>query len=450
MTRRASILVVDDEPGIRELLAQILADEGHNAHAVATGEAALAALAEELYDLVLLDLWLPGIGGLEVLRRLRRDGPPVPVVVISGHASASQAVEALHEGAVDFLEKPLAYDRVMVSIANALHREQLERRIAAAVVDAGEPRLTGQSAAIRELRRQILTAAPSEGRVLLTGANGTGKEVAARLLHERSPRRDGPFVAVNCAAIPSELIESELFGHLKGAFTGAVEAKRGRFELADGGTLLLDEIGDMSQLTQSKVLRVLQEQRFTRLGGSREVTVDVRVVAATNKDLEEAIAGGSFRSDLYYRLAVVPIRLPTLAERREDIPALVDEFVAAAVARRGVPPRRFSAAALERLMAHHWPGNVRELKNVVERLMIMVDEPEIRLEHLAFLTSSVPVKPDLGSLGPLREARAEFERRYIVAALDRCGGNVSRTARVLGLERSHLHRKLRQLKVTTR
>ncbi len=450
MTRRARILVVDDEAGIRELLVQILTDEGYAAHAVPTGEAGLAALAEELYDLVLLDLWLPGISGDEVLRRLRRDGPSVPVVVISGHASASQAVDALHEGAVDFLEKPLGYDRVIVSVGNALHRARLEQRIAVAAAATGRPQLTGESAAVRELRRQILTAARSDGRVLLSGANGTGKEVAARLLHEASPRREGPFVALNCAAIPSELIESELFGHLKGAFTGAVEAKRGRFELADGGTLLLDEIGDMSPLTQAKVLRVLQEQRFTRLGGGREVTVDVRVVAATNKNLEEEIAAGRFRRDLYYRLAVVPIRLPSLTERREDIPALLEEFVAAAVARQGVPPRRFSPAAIERLMAHDWPGNVRELRNVVERLLIMVSGSEIRPEHLAFLAAPGVPEPAGFPLGPLREARAEFERRYIASVLEHCDGNVSRAARVLGLERSHLHRKLRQLKVPAR
>lgn len=452
--RHDSILIVDDEPGIRELLGQILGDEGYVIETVASGEEALEIAERELFDLMLLDIWLPGIDGVEVLKRFRRSGHSLPVIVISGHASAEQAVAAIRAGAHDFLEKPLSYDRVVVSVRNALQRYRLEQRMQEVLGGEEEPHLTGSSAAVRELRRQIQTAAPTDGRVLITGANGTGKEVVARLLHRFSKRSTGPFVALNCAAIPSELIESELFGHLKGAFTGAVEAKRGKFELADGGTLFLDEVGDMSLLTQAKVLRVLQEQRFTLLGGSREISVDVRVIAATNKNLEAEIEAERFRRDLYYRLQVVPIAVPTLAERREDIPALVEEFMSFAVRSTGTAPKRFSERAMERLTAYPWPGNIRELKNVVERLLIMVPDEEIREEHLRFLAGEPVSSPSLGfgegGVLPLREARMRFEREYIRSVLASCGGNVTRAAGKLGLERSHLHRKLRQLQIETR
>ncbi len=450
---RPVVLIVDDEPGIRDLLGQVLGDEGYETPAVATGEEALTVLERELVDLVLLDIWLPGIDGFEVLRRLRAGGSRVPVIVISGHASGEKAVAAIREGAQDFLEKPLSYDRVVVTVANTLRRTLLERRIHEAAVDGGGPGLTGSSRAVHELRRQITTAAPSDGRVLITGANGTGKEVVARLLHQGSNRASGPFVALNCAAIPAELIESELFGHLKGAFTGAVEAKRGKFELADGGTLFLDEIGDMSLLTQAKVLRVLQEQRFTRLGGSREIAVDVRVIAATNKNLEQEIEAGRFRRDLYYRLNVIPISVPLLTDRKDDIPELVEDLMAEALRSSGLRPKHFTEKAMARLREYSWPGNVRELKNVVERLMVMVPGGEIREEDLEFLRvsasqSATPDNPDTELT--LREARSRFERRYIAAVLERYGGNVTRAARHLGLERSHLHRKMRQLGVHSR
>jgi two-component system, NtrC family, nitrogen regulation response regulator NtrX len=445
---RSVVLIIDDEPGIRELLGQILGDEGYDTTAVASGEEGLEVLDRELVDLVLLDIWLPGIDGIEVLRRLHEQGPPVPVIVISGHASGEQAVAAIREGAQDFLEKPLSYDRVVVSVGNALRRSQLERRVRETLTDDLAPNLTGTSPAVRELRRQVMTAAPTDGRLLITGPNGTGKEVVARLVHRHSRRAAGPFIALNCAAIPAELIESELFGHLKGAFTGAVEAKRGKFEIADGGTLFLDEIGDMSLLTQAKVLRVLQEQRFTRLGGSREVAVDVRVIAATNKDLEEEIETGRFRRDLYYRLNVIPIRVPTLAERSEDIPRLVDEFMSAVVRSTAARPKSFTEEAMSRLSRYPWPGNVRELKNVVERLMIMVPGDEIRAQHLGFLADHSSEGRSLLVGGPalsLRAARQRFEREYISRVLEECDGNVTAAARVLEVERSHLHRKMRQL-----
>ncbi len=450
---QGSILIVDDEPGIRQLVSQILGDEGYETLAVASGEEALERLREELFDLMLLDLWLPGMDGLEVLRRLRQEGHTTPVIVISGHASGEQAVAAARAGARDFLEKPLSYDRVVLSVRNALHQARLEARVA----ESSGPSitLTGSSQVIRELRRQVVTAGASEGRVLITGPNGSGKEVVARMLHHHSRRAAGPFVAVNCAAIPSELIESELFGHLRGAFTGAVESKRGKFELADGGTLFLDEIGDMSLLTQAKVLRVLQEQRFTRLGGSKEIEVDVRVIAATNKNLEEEILEGRFRQDLFFRLNVIPIRVPPLAERLEDIPELVEEFVAEVSRSTGLKPKRFTADALRRLGEYPWPGNVRELRNVVERVMIMVPSQEIHAEDLAFLHGPTAAAPPVpggpgGAVLPLREAREIFEREYIRRALESCGGNVTRAAALLGLERSHLHRKLRQLGIGSR
>ena len=439
----AHILLVDDERGILEQLGGILRDEGFAVTTVASGEEALEAVARELYDLVLLDVALPGIDGIEALRRMRAAGHMVQVVMISGHSGAEQAVRALREGAIDFLDKPLALERVLITVNNALARARLTERLAAER-EEGEPLLTGASPAVVELRRQIMLAAPTDSRVLISGPNGAGKEVVARLLHKNSRRAGNPFVAVNCAAIPAELIESELFGHLKGAFTGAVENKRGKFELADGGTLFLDEVGDMSLLTQAKVLRVLQESRFTRLGGSQEVSVDVRVIAATNKNLEDEIAAGRFRQDLLFRLNVIPIRVPGLGERREDVPLLVDEFMRQYAQRTGVKPKRVSPAAMAILQAYPWPGNVREVKNVVERLMIMVTEDSIAPAALGLSSGADLVDRD-GEFTTLKEARDRFERRYLERVVAACGGNMSRAARVLGLERSHLDRKRRAL-----
>jgi len=438
-----SILVVDDEAGIRQQLAAILGDEGYVVSTAGSGEEALAALAREIYDLVLLDVWLPGADGVETLRQLRGLGLDLPVVMISGAASAEVAVRAVREGAHDFLDKPLALERVLVTVSNALAHARLRRRLA--VGDEEPPVLTGRSPAVMELRRQLLLAAPSESRVLIWGPNGAGKEVVARLLHVHSRRATGPWVAVNCAAIPAELIESELFGHLKGAFTGAVESKRGKFEVADGGSLFLDEVGDMSLLTQAKVLRVLQESRFTRLGGAQEVRVDVRVVAATNKDLEAEIDAGRFRRDLFFRLNVIPIRVPALAERREDVPLLAGEFMRELAAMVGIPPKRFTPAALQRLQEHDWPGNVRELRNLVERLLIMVAGDEID-EDAVELSVGRRGHVTEGGLLPLKLARERFERDYIAGVVEQCGGNMSRAARALGLERSHLYRKLRSLR----
>ena len=443
-----NILVVDDERGICDQLAGILRDEGFSVTAVATGEEALVAVSREIFDLVLLDVWLPGIDGIEALRQLRAAGHQIPVVLISGHATAELAVRAVREGALDFLEKPLALERVLVTVHNALAHARLEQQLRAEREEE-EPVLTGVSPAVVELRRQILLAAPTDSRVLISGPNGSGKEVVARLLHLHSRRAQAPFVAVNCAAIPAELIESELFGHLKGAFTGAVENKRGKFEIADGGTLFLDEIGDMSLLTQAKVLRVLQESRFTRLGGSQELRVDVRVIAATNKNLDEEIAAGRFRQDLLFRLNVIPIRAPALDQRREDIPLLVGEFMRQFARRTGVKPKWIAPAAMEILQAYDWPGNVREVRNLVERLMIMVAEDQITPAALD-LRSTGPRPGNDGAFATLRQAREQFEREYVGRVVERCGGNMSQAARVLGLERSHLYRKLRALGLRSR
>jgi len=443
-----SILVVDDERGILEQLEGILRDEGFSVSGVTSGEDALAAVSREIFDLVLLDVWLPGMDGIEALRQLRAAGHQLPVVLISGHATAEMAVRALREGALDFLEKPLALERVLVTVRNALEHARLERQLRAEREDEA-PVLTGVSPAVVELRRQIRLAAPTDSRVLISGPNGSGKEVVARLLHLHSRRAHAPFVAVNCAAIPAELIESELFGHLKGAFTGAVENKRGRFELADTGTMLLDEIGDMSLLTQAKVLRVLQESRFTRLGGSQEVRVDVRVIAATNKDLDEEIAAGRFRQDLLFRVNVIPIRVPGLDERREDIPLLVEEFMRQFARRTGARPKRVSREAMEVLQGHDWPGNVREVRNLVERLMIMMSGDEITPAALDLPRPAArPAEDD--NFATLRSARARFEREYIGRVVAACAGNMSQAARVLGVERSHLYRKLRALGLRSR
>jgi two-component system nitrogen regulation response regulator NtrX len=446
--RSGTILVVDDERGIREMLQAVLQDEGLAVTCVASGEEALTTLSRELFDLILLDVWLPGLDGLEVMRQVRAAGHRMPVVMISGHASAEMAARAVREGALDFIEKPLSLERVLVSVRNALTQARLVERLAS---ERGEevPVLTGISPAVQALRKQILQAAPTDARVLISGPNGSGKEVVAWLVHHHSRRAEGPFVAVNCAAIPSELIESELFGHLKGAFTGAVESKRGKFELADGGTLFLDEVGDMSPLTQAKVLRVLQESSFTRVGGSHEVRVEVRVIAATNKDLASEIAAGRFREDLYFRLNVIPLRVPPVAERREDIPLLIDEFVRQFARRDGVAPKRVTQAAMAMLQSADWPGNVREIRNVVERLVVMVPDEEIQPDHLDLRPGVTRLAlPD--ELLPLKEARARFERGYIEQVVEVCGGNMSQAAKLLGLERSHLYRKLRALGVRER
>ena len=456
---RESILVVDDEAGVRSSLAGILADEGYLAESVDSGEACLSLLESRRFDLLLLDVWLPGLDGLETLTRVRALDPELPVVVISGHGNIETAVKAVRMGAQDFVEKPLSLDKTLLVVKNALRQRRLEVENRA-LKEQIEHRyvMVGESAAIGTLRRDIAQAAPSNGRVLIFGENGTGKELVARNVHHQSLRASLPFVEVNCAAIPEELIESELFGHTRGAFTGALTAKKGKFELADGGTLFLDEIGDMTLKTQAKVLRVLQEQKVEPVGGTSTLTVDVRVIAATNKNLEEEIRRGTFREDLFFRLNVIPFRVPSLRERREDIPLLARHFVRELSAEYGKRPKELSAEAMEILSAQPWPGNVRELRNIIERLVIMTPGDRVLPVHLPAPLSSAPVPAAAGE--PLRAprgaaetpgrdfeslaaAREDFEKRYIWKKYQECGGNMSRTSEALQVERSNLYRKMK-------
>ncbi|MBI3047060.1 MAG: sigma-54-dependent Fis family transcriptional regulator [Acidobacteria bacterium] len=443
-----SILIVDDEPGVRSALGGVLRDEGYEVDAVDTGEACLERLSRQAYDVVVLDIWLPGMDGLGTLARMRERQIDSQVVIISGHGNIESAVRAIKMGAFDFVEKPLSLEKTVLVVRNAMRQRSLEaeNRALRARVDA-QHTMVGESYSMVKLREQIAMAAPTNGRVLIFGENGTGKELVARNIHQLSRRRAGPFVEVNCAAIPEDLIESELFGHVRGAFTGAVADRRGKFELAHGGTIFLDEIADMSLKTQAKVLRVLQEQVMEPVGGSTRIRVDARVLAATNRDLTAEIRAGRFREDLYFRLNVVPIFVPPLRERQEDIPLLADHFMALLAREYGRRPKTFEADAIVALRQYPWPGNVRELRNVVERLMIMVPGDRISSRDLTFLDQGVvaagdpPARAD-ASL-PLHEARDKFERDYILRALAEQQGNISRTAEALGIERSNLYRKMR-------
>jgi two-component system, NtrC family, nitrogen regulation response regulator NtrX len=443
-----TILVVDDEPGVRSALGGVLRDEGYTVDAVDSGEACLERVVHGSYDVIVLDVWLPGIDGLITLQRLRERQIDAQVVMISGHGNIESAVRAIKMGAFDFVEKPLSLEKTVLVVRNAVRQRHLEaeNRALRARVDQ---RLTmvGDSSEMAVLREQVAMAAPTNGRVLIFGENGTGKELVARTIHTLSRRRTGPFVEVNCAAIPEELIESELFGHVRGAFTGAVADRQGRFEAAVNGTIFLDEIGDMSLKTQAKVLRVLQEQVVERVGTTQSVRVDVRVVAATNKDLPAAIKGGQFREDLYFRLNVIPIFVPPLRARQADIPLLADHFMSGFAREYGRRAKILSPEAVMELQRYSWPGNVRELRNVIERLMIMVPGDTIGDADVAFLnrdviTPHVPVATG-GDVLPLHAARDRFEQQYILRVLSAQQGNMSRTAEALGVERSNLYRKMR-------
>ena len=452
----ASILVVDDEPGVRSSVAGVLSDEGLAVDTAASGEECLERAAAGSYAVIVLDIWLPGIDGLTTLQRLTERGVDARVVMMSGHGSIEQAVKAIKLGAFDFVEKPLSLDKTVLVVRNALRQHRLERENRDLRARVETPvTLVGDSPAMRALRRLVETAGPSLGRVLILGENGTGKEVVARLIHQHSARRNRPFVEVNCAAIPEELIETELFGHVRGAFTGAIADRPGRFEQADGGTLFLDEVGDMSLKTQAKVLRVLQEQSLERVGGGQRVRVDVRVLAATNKDLQGEIRQGRFREDLFFRLSVVPVSIPPLRDRRDDIPVLAEHFMATISREYGRRMRRLTPEALARLQAYDWPGNVRELRNAVERLIIMGHDDRVTAEEVAFLgdghQQGTPRTPaaEAGSLR-LSDARDAFEREFILRALATAQGNMSRTAELLGLERSNLYKKMRAFGILPR
>ena len=443
---KPTVLIVDDEAGVRSALAGVLRDEGYAVDAVESGEACLDRVTRAPYDVIVLDIWLPGIDGLATLARLRERRVDAPVVMISGHGNIESAVRAIKMGAFDFVEKPLSLEKTVLVVGNAVRQRQLEaeNRALRAHVDR---RLTmvGESYVMGQLREQIAMAAPTNGRVLIFGENGTGKELVARSIHSLSRRRSGPFVEVNCAAIPEELIESELFGHVKGAFTGAVADRRGKFEVADGGTLFLDEIGDMSLKTQAKVLRALQEQIVEPVGGTGSVKVDVRILAATNKDLTAEIRAGRFREDLYFRLNVIPIFVPPLRDRESDLPLLAEHFIAELAREYGKRPKRLDPGAAAGLRSYRWPGNVRELRNVIERLMIMVPGDTIALSDLAFLDGTPVAAPqqDAAAQESLHDARERFERDYILRALAAQQGNISRTAEALGVERSNLYRKMK-------
>jgi two-component system nitrogen regulation response regulator NtrX len=498
MTAQGRVLVVDDESGIRFSLKGILEDEGFSVTEAESGEAGLELLdSGEAVDLVFLDIWLPGLDGLAVLERIRQERPDLPVIMISGHGTIETAVTALKNGAFDFIEKPLSLEKVLLSASKALEFSLLKQENLALRQSLGDQKvtLTGESPPILELKEMIAQVAPTDAWVLITGENGTGKEIAARLLHAQSRRASQPLVAVNCAAIPEELIESELFGHEKGAFTGADKAQAGKFELAHKGTLFLDEIGDMSLKTQAKILRILQEQRFEHVGGRKTISVDVRVIAATNKDLAAEIRAGSFREDLYYRLKVFPLTVPPLRERASDIPLLIEDFVDQLVRKGGCKRAPFAPQTLELLASYPWPGNVRELKNFVERMLIIMNGREVTADKLppdilarcrvsapgeglaapmaatmsasmsapaaasgaalsASALASVAVDdddladgllPDSFPAGPLdlKEARAAFEARFLEAKLKEFGGNVSKLAEAVGLDRSSLYRKLK-------
>ncbi len=446
----AKILVVDDEQGIRDSLCGVLADEGYRVAAVASGEEALRHCSLEVVELVLLDIWLPDIDGLEVLRQVRQLPAPPAVIMISGHGTIESAVRATKAGAFDFLEKPLSIDKTLLAVRNALEQQRL-RVQNQELRQQSRTELVGTSVPMRALRQQIGIMAPTNGRVLIFGESGTGKELVARAIHAQSERATQAFVELNCAAIPEELIESELFGHIKGAFAGASDAKLGRFSRADGGTLFLDEVGDMSLKTQSKVLRVLDEGRFTVVGSNEPVSVDVRIVAATNKNLDEEIAKGNFREDLFYRLNVIPFYVPPLRERKEDIPLLALHFLREFAAAYGRKCDEIHPEAIEALQAYNWPGNVRELRNVMERVVIM--SPGARIVEKRHLPAGIfrSHKPlEQSSFNSLHEARSAYEKDYILKKLNEHGGNVSRTAEALGLERSHLYRKMRSLGILDR
>jgi two-component system nitrogen regulation response regulator NtrX len=439
------ILIVDDEESICRSLAGLLEDEGFKTEAAFDGDDALAILGgSDPPDLVLLDIAMPGRDGIAVLEAIREAWPQLPVLMMSGHGTIETAVKATRLGAYDFIEKPLSIDKLLLTIDHALEQERLRQenlRLRGEAIRARE--ILGHSEPIKSLKAQIDQAAPTNGWVLITGENGTGKELVARQIHIRSQRAEEPFVDVNCAAIPEDLIESELFGHERGAFTGAIARKRGRFELAHRGTLFLDEIADMSLMTQAKILRILQERKFERVGGTESIEVDVRVIAATNKDLPTEIEAGRFREDLFYRLNVIPFHVPSLRERREDIPELVAAFAEEFCIDSRVPPKEITPEAMARLQAQPWPGNVRELRNLVERLVLMT--PGRRIE-----ASDVPDASPLGgpalavpSDGTLEDARRAFEREFLVARLRDHGWNISRTADAIGLARETLSRKVR-------
>jgi len=446
-----NVLIVDDEPGIRESLKGVLEDEGYTAALAGSGEVCLEMLDKRPFDVVLLDIWLPGMDGLETLHKIKQSDASPEVIMISGHGTIETAVRATKLGAFDFLEKPLSIEKTLILVKNAAEARRL--RVENRDLKRQQPKsvIVGESIPTKALRQQIALMAPTNGRVLIFGESGTGKELAARAIHAESERYEAMFVEVNCAAIPEDLIESELFGHRKGSFAGASADKEGKFQKADGGTLFLDEVGDMSLKTQAKVLRTLDEQSFTPVGGDEIVTVDARVIAATNHDLEEEISKGNFREDLFYRLNVIPFYVPPLRERLEDVPLLARHFLKEFSSQYSRRTKEMTDDAIDALMRYSWPGNVRELKNVIERIVIMNPAvTKLDRKHLPPLVYRDTSRRGGDGFSTLHQARAAYERDFILKTLDQNHGNVSRTAEVLGLERSHLYRKMKTLGIAVK
>jgi two-component system nitrogen regulation response regulator NtrX len=448
-----SVLIVDDEPNILHSLGALLSDEGFEVLTASNGFEALKTIDSDSPDLVLLDIWMPGLDGIDTLQEIKKNNPYIQVVIITGHGTIETAVKATKLGAYDLIEKPLSIDKVIVTINNALNFRRLEEEnqyLRKKMIEKHS--ITGSSPPIQALRQQITVAAPTDTWILIKGENGTGKELVARTIHNFSQRAAQPLITVGCAAIPEELIDSELFGHEKGAIPGATSKKRGKFELANNGSIFLDEIGDMSLKTQSKLLRVLQDQNFNRVGGTRTITVDVRVIAATNKDLESAIEAGTFREDLYYRLNVIPIEVPALRDRIEDLPQLVNTFLDEFARQNRGQRKRLSESALELLCRYSWPGNVRELRNLIERLVIMVDKETIDLTDLpepynpACRSANSEMELKLSGIDSLKQARKVFENEFIRKKLEENDLNVSKTAESIGVGRTYLHKKLKEIK----
>ncbi|RJR34570.1 MAG: sigma-54-dependent Fis family transcriptional regulator [Desulfobacteraceae bacterium] len=449
-----TILVIDDEESILQSLEGILTDEGFEVILAESGQSALQKV-DALPDLILLDIWMPDMDGIETLVKLKEIHPQIQVIMMSGHATIETAVKATRLGAYDFIEKPLSLEKVLLSVQNALDHYRLEQEVnLLKEKEKKKYRITGESEAVRQLKEQIRIVAPTNAWVLISGENGTGKELVAHTIHRLSKRSQKPFVEVNCAAIPEELIESELFGHEKGAFTGASSTKKGKFDQANEGSLFLDEIGDMSMKAQSKTLRILQEQKFERVGGSRTIQVDVRVIAATNKDLETEIEKGTFRDDLYFRLNVIPIRVPPLRERAEDIPSLVKVFVTEFSLQMNIDPKEFSSDAVQLLKKYHWPGNVRELRNLVERLVIMTQGSVIQAKDIPLpFNQQAKMDEEFASVftaASYKEAKGIFEKAFIARKLRENHGNISQTADAIGIERSNLHKKIKAYGLETR
>ncbi len=451
--RRTKVLIVDDEANIRQSLSGVLSDEGYDCGAVSTGEACLEELNRVSYEAVLLDIWMPGIDGMATLERIHAIPPgdrPV-VVMISGHGNIETAVKATKLGAFDFIEKPLTIEKVSLVLKNAVQQRRMELELARLREEGGTPEIIGDSVPMKALRQQLKVMAATNGRVLIYGESGTGKELVAHAIHSSSLRSTGPFVEVNCAALPEDLIESELFGHRRSKFDGTPDIKIGKMQKAQGGTFFLDEVGDMSLKVQAKVLRALDEHKFEPVGASQTIQVDVRVIAATNKNLEQEIERGNFREDLFYRLNVIPFTVPPLREHAEDIPLLAEHFLREFATAYGRRPKELTADALDALRNYHWPGNVRELRNLMERIVILYPQHRVEARHLPLGTAKrVPATRSWDGFASLHDVKEAAEREYILHTLEETGGNVTRTAELLGLERSHLYRKMKSLGIAAK